>query len=269
MFDFLDDMLKKPAPPAEPVAEETLEVVEEVEETEEEVVEEPAPPPLPAPAVVGEKPDVATLLADLWGVSVDQYNEALEEGKLDAKTINFVQKLVDDKYEAEKKLAELSRFEELPAVQESKAAEKLVETWSSNIDEWSEELFDTIPEEVKLLKDLGKKKTQELQNFIEEVAGVFLLERLKSGKKVINPLLVKGSVISQKIRDLSTPKKEVAAEVEPQPQVFPPAPKPSAKKIASLSGASPVPETPNLKSSRAVESFMDNISFFTMGHQRR
>lgn len=241
MLEIFDELLKdvKPAQPEE-VKPEPAPVVEEQEEEVEEKQPEPVLPPPPAP--VAAKANAKDLLAAKWEVSREDYDAAFEDGKIDPKIEELIQKLIDEKHEAEKKAAELGRYEDIPAVKESKYAEQLASTWNDNYEVWSEELLDVIPEEAKLLKGLGKRKLNELGKFIEEQSGVLLLERLKAGKKPLNPLLAKSSAIAEKVRELSTPevpKQEAPKPEAPQfvqPEQPQPQPKPVQKKIASISG---------------------------------
>ncbi len=244
MLEIFDELLKGVVPAPAPEEPKPEPVVEEQEEEVEEKQPEPVLPPPPAP--IAEKANAKDLLAAKWEVSRADYDAAFEDGKIDPKIEELIQSLIDEKHEAEKKAAELGRYEELPAVKETKYAEQLANTWNENYESWSEELLDVMPEEAKLLKGLGKRKLAELGKFIEEEAGVLLLERLKAGKKPLNPLLAKSSAIAQKVRELATPeeKKEepkpvVHQFVQPQVQEQPkpaPQPKPAQKKIASIGG---------------------------------
>ena len=194
-----------------------------MEEVKEEKVEAPKQPEpiVTKPVDIGEAPNALDYLTTLWsethGLSKDQIKENMGE------FVKVVDALLQENHSLKK---EKSEMEAIPEVQQRKQVAAFEAIWAKNGVEWEDELVSVIPDQMKALAKLGKKKQDEFATYLTNELGNYALPRLAAGKSVSNPLLAISGKISAKITELSTPEKvEVKKPQAPT--------KPSPKKLIS------------------------------------
>ena len=212
-------------------------------------VEEPIFAPEPEVEIEKPKEAVDVIYEKLHAVNPDVTREWIKD------TLPDIIELVD---EGQKKAYELktqlAKLEAEPGVKAAKIARQVTTVFNENHAEWTADFADALGDVAKDIQKLGKKKTQEFEEYLLKESSKILTERIKNNKPIVNPLLLLAPKIVDRVRNVQKPT---------QPQQLKKTD--HAKNLMSLESASPAAQQIDTKNvtrrSRDLTAAEDTVRF--------